>query len=260
MKNKKYITLLAATGIVSSLIIAAPAFAAQTGNENAARQGNGRGWSMGMRARGVFGTVSAINGTTLTVAGKAGFNGAAGITYSVDATNAKIMKSGADSSVSAITVGDTVMIQGTVSGSNIAATVIRDGFGKDNDENGEENKLPRQNMQANKIIQGNGQPVMGGAVTAINGASLTLTNKSNVTYSIDASNARITKSGASSTLSGVAIGDNIIVQGAVNGTSVTASSIVDQGNTADSQSGNESKSHFGFFGMIGNFFSRLFGF
>jgi len=259
MNSKKYFPLLATIGIASSLILAAPAFA-QTNNENAARQGNGKSWGVGMRARGVFGTVSAINGSTLTVAGKTGTNGSAGTIYSVDAANAKIMKSGANSSVSGIAVGDAVMIQGTINGSNVTATIIRDGFGKDNDKNGKENKLPRQGMQASQVIQGDGQPVVGGTITSINGASLTATNKSNVTYSIDASNAKITKSGASSTLSSVAIGDNVIVQGAVNGTSVTASSIVDQGNAANSQSGDGPKPHSGFFGMIGGFFAHLFGF
>ncbi|HUX35564.1 MAG TPA: DUF5666 domain-containing protein [Candidatus Paceibacterota bacterium] len=261
MNNKKYLPALAVISIIaSSLIITAPAFAAQAGNENAANNANGKAWGARMHARGVFGTVSAINGTNITVAGKTGPNGATGTTYNVDAANAKVTKGGASSSVSAIAVGDTVMVQGTISGSNITATAVRDGFGKDIDKNGEESRFSRQNMPA---IQGNGQPVIGGAVTAINGSSLTITNKSNITYSVDASSAKVTKSGATSTLSSIATGDSVIVQGAVNGTSVTASSIVDQGNAANAQaqSGNSApKQHFGFFGMIGGFFAHLFGF
>ena len=54
-----------------------------------------------------------------------------GTVYTVDATNAKIYKGGATTtvSVSAIATGDKVMVQGTISGTNIAATVIRDGVG-----------------------------------------------------------------------------------------------------------------------------------
>ena len=47
----------------------------------------------------------------------------------MDATNAKIYKGSATTtvSVSDIAMGDTVMVQGTVSGTSVTATVIRDG-------------------------------------------------------------------------------------------------------------------------------------
>ncbi len=51
--------------------------------------------------------------------------------YTVDATNAKIYKGSVTSTVavSDIAQGDTVMVQGTITGTNVAATVIRDGVG-----------------------------------------------------------------------------------------------------------------------------------
>ena len=54
-------------------------------------------------------------------------------TYTVDATNAKVMKSATSgvkpttATIADIQVGDTVMVQGTVSGTSVTATSIFDG-------------------------------------------------------------------------------------------------------------------------------------
>ena len=42
-------------------------------------------------------------------------------------------------------------------------------------------------------------------------------------------NATVVKDNATSSISAIASGDNVIVQGTVNGTAVTASSVIDQG-------------------------------
>lgn len=81
----------------------------------------------GDRGPGVVGTVSAVNGSSLTVAGKNG------TTYTVDASSANVMKFAqgtkpAASTVSSIVVGDTVGIRGTVSGTTVTATDIMDGI------------------------------------------------------------------------------------------------------------------------------------
>ena len=86
---------------------------------------------------GVVGTVSAIDGTTLTVAGKTGPKSTAtAVTYTIDASNAKITKRVAGTTptapttiaVSAIQVGDKVMVRGTVNGTSVTATNIVDGL------------------------------------------------------------------------------------------------------------------------------------
>jgi hypothetical protein len=172
-----------------------------------------------------------------------------------------------------------VMVQGTVSGTNVTATVIRDGmmgmmgrpgmsttspqgrFGY----NGKNFGRPTSTPSASPI-QGNGEPVVAGSITVINGSTLTVTNASNVTYTIDASNATIVKSGITSTIANIAVGDNIIAQGTVNGTSVTATSIIDQGNgnRGNAPTGTPPIAPHGglpnFFGAIGNFFKHIFGF
>ena len=41
------------------------------------------------------------------------------------------------------------------------------------------------------MMTGNGQPIIGGKVTAVNGNSLTVTNASNVTYTVDVTSAKV---------------------------------------------------------------------
>ena len=223
----------------------------------------------GGRGPGVFGTVSAISGDTLTVTSKArpypnGTNTTntdttnTVTTFSVDATNATVMKNNATSTVADIVVGDTVMVQGTVNGSAVTATMIRDGMPQMG--NRPQSTKPQGQGPAN-IIQGNGQPVVGGNVTAIDGATLSITNKSNVSYTVDASNATIQKGRATSTVESIAVGDSVVVQGTVNGNSIAASSVIDQAANNNSTGGTGSKGIMGgFFGAIGGFFHKMFGF
>ena len=92
-----------------------------------APQGGGLGGFGGGHGKpGVTGTVSAISGNTLTVANKAGTS------YSVNASGATVLKaaSGAKpttSTLASVAIGDTVRIQGTISGTSVTATQIVDG-------------------------------------------------------------------------------------------------------------------------------------
>jgi hypothetical protein len=192
-------------------------------------------------------------------------------TYTVDAANAQVMKNGATSTVASIAIGDTVMVQGAVSGTNVAATMIRDGAMTAMGQRGMPGNYGKGNRPtstpAASPIQGNGEPVVAGNVTAISGSSLTVTNASNVTYTIDISNATIVKSGATTTIASVAVGDNVIAQGVVEGASVTASSLIDQGSSnrsngtpTNAPSTGSRSGLSGFFGAIGNFFKHIFGF
>ena len=79
----------------------------------------GKGPGMGMH--GAVGTVSAVQGTTITVTGKDG------TTYTVDASNAKVDKI-VQLTVSDIKVGDTIGVEGKVSGSLVTAGHIMDGI------------------------------------------------------------------------------------------------------------------------------------
>ena len=274
----KYTKLLAISGtIVAGLVLLGGIASAQTMPPQNGRGFGMGGYGQGMHAPGVAGTVAAVNGTTLTVTSKGFGHGqnATTTTYTVDASTATVMKNGTSSQLSAVNVGDMVFVQGTVSGSNVAATSIRDGMPMGGGMRGFKNAsgtwngsttMPRRGTPQN-LIQGNGQPVVGGSVTAISGSTLTLTTANgNVTYTIDATNATIEKGNATSTIASIAIGDNVLVQGSVSGTSVTASSVVDQGmpRTASSTSGSSNGGGRGFVGgfmnAIGGFFHHLFGF
>ncbi len=76
---------------------------------------------------GVFGTATAISGSTITLESRGfGPNGTT-TTYAVDASSATIDKDRATSTISSIAPGDTLMVLGTVTGSAVKATVIHDG-------------------------------------------------------------------------------------------------------------------------------------
>ena len=266
--------------VLGSLVLAVPTFAQNSGttsplSELRDNRGGMMGWGkmmLNMRS-GVIGTVASVNGTTLTVASvKVGWDRdgqdrdenkskttPTPITYTVDASKATVVKAGVASIVSAIAVGDKVMVQGAITGTNIVATAIRDGINKDEDKD-KDDKNKVKKPSPTPLILGNGQPVIAGTISAINGTSLTITNKSNITYTVDASTAKVQNKGVLSTLSTVVVGDNVVVQGAINGTSVTAYSVIDQGATATVSPNSKSEGRGNMFGGIGRFLQHLFGF
>lgn len=277
MNTKKYVSLGLVLSIIGGFAVVVPALA-DTGTGTLPpvyyNKGNdGRG--LGMMRRSVLGTVSVISGNTITVTGKQFSNNNNGnptqtpITYTVDTTNSVVIKNKVIAKVSDIVVGDTVAIQGTITGTNIVATTIRDGVmmgvkGTENNKAGEDKGKGNRPMMASStpIIQGNGQPIIGGTISVINGTTLTVTNKSNVTYTVDTTNAKIAQGNVLVSLSNLKVGDSVLVQGTVNGTSIVASSVIDQtklGNTSN-ESNAIGAQHKGFFGSIGQFFARMFGF
>ncbi len=207
-----------------------------------------------MRNWGVFGTVTAVNGSTITVQTKAMMKGNTSIpaaTYTVTTSSSTTVdKNNATSSVSAIAVGDTVMVEGTMNGTTITASRIHDGLMMKGPGTG------NSTSTSANFPAGNGQPVIGGTVSAVNGNTITITNQSNASYTIDVTNAKITKGNATSTAGNIAVGDNLIAQGTINGNTVTAVNVIDSSVTANTNNGE----HRGFFGSIGSFFAHLFGF
>ena len=293
MNTKKIISI--ATGLALAASVALPAFAQiniNAGvnadvNANGGWQGQGRssfapGHMMGrpdgknatstrlnMMRPAVSGTVTAISGNTITISGRTGFSSTtATVTYTIDATNATVRKNNATSTVSSIAVGDKIFAQGTVSGTNVTATAIMDGIGMMGRGNGQMNGGRNgDNASSTSPFLGNGQPVVAGTVSVVSGNSLTITTASNITYTVDATNAKIVKGPNTTTISTIVVGDKVLVQGAVNGTSVIASTVVDQsgqpGNRPGDANGSttpERQAPKGFFSGIGQFFSHLFGF
>jgi hypothetical protein len=258
MKNKKYISGFMVLATLAILATAVPVFA-DSNNTNiqstkTSAFGNRMGTDRGNMKPGVFGTISAISGNILTVTSTRKVpNGndpttetatTTTTTYTVDATNAKITKNNVAGTISSIVVGDTIMAQGTLTGTNLVATTIRDGImTKGNSENSDKTD---KTGQTTSPITGNGQPVVAGTVSSVSGNTLVITNKSNVTYTVDATNAKIVQDQNTITISNIAVGDSVIVQGTVSGNSVTASSVIDQ-KLASTTTQPQSK---GFFGSI----------
>ena len=163
---------------------------------------------------GVFGKVTAISGNTLTVT-ETNPKDSTTTTYTVDASSAKVMKGSegaapAASSVSAIVVGDTVAIRGTVTGTSVVATEVMDGV------------MPHMGFG------GKGGMGMGamGTVTAVSGNTITITGKDGKTYTIDGSAAKVSKT-SSITVGDIKVGDTIGARGTVSGTTITAKDIMD---------------------------------
>jgi len=284
IKATKYIAA-AAVATALSLAAIAPAFAqtntpppapqaGQPGTRWQGRGGPGMGNGMMKMQPGIFGTVASVNGTTLVVLGRAlgvGTTGAPGqmqmtatTTFSVNAANATVYKNNATSTLSSVVSGDRVFVQGTVSGTSVTATVIRDGIPARG--SGMMNRGPNSANGQSGIpsIKGNGQPVVAGTVSSIAGNSITITTSSNTTFTVNASTATVTKNGTAATASSVAVGDYIVVQGTVNGSTVSAATIIDGQKTIGGGQNTNSNSgpavHMGFMGSIGNFFKHIFGF
>ncbi len=243
---------------IGSLGFALPAFAQGPNAERTSEQNLPR--------PAVAGIVASVSGTSLTVTSQGGRRDAAttaAVTYTVDAANATITKNGASSSLSAIVVGDHVAVLGSVTGTHVTATSVNDGrflgrssgtmMGKGLRGGTASSTRPMMNT-----ITGNGDPIIAGSVTTVSGTTLTVTTKSGTAYTVNAASTTVMKMGATAVLSNIASGDNVVVQGTVNGTSVTASSIIDQGTPPTN--GEDAGEGRGFFHDIGGFFMHMFGF
>ena len=167
---------------------------------------------------GVAGTVTAVDGSTITLTGKDGS------TYTIDASKAAISKT-STITVSGVAVGDTLMVGGTISGTSVAADHIMDGA------------MPSGMGPGMGGGRGMGGRGVEGKVTAVSGTTLTVTStnpkdSTTTTYTVDASGAKVMKGATGSqptvsTLSSVAVGDTVRIMGTTSGTTVTAKVIMD---------------------------------
>ena len=228
-------TTTSATGTVTGTVGTSTTVGTTTTSTSTTSGGTNTGNSV------VIGTVSAVNGSTITIQTQQ-FG-----PITINISNASVSKNGQVSGAASVAVGDVIRVQGTVNGSNVSATIVTDqGSG-----------ATVRHFSVN--LQGNGQPIVGGTVSAVNGSTVTVVTTTGITYTVDSSNATIIKGTSSSSLSNIVIGDHVLIQGAVNGTSVTASTIVDSG----SLNNVHARNHQVFFGQFGSIFNRLltlFGF
>lgn len=280
--TKKHLSLALAFATTLTALTAVSAFAdtntdQQNPPQHADFQGQGHMGHQGGEGQfpggmsGVFGKVTAISGTTITVDRPTlGREATSTTSFTIDASSATVVKDNATSSVSSIAVGDTILAQGTVTGSNVVATSIRDSLMRAPNAAGKGPRQEGEHGSSTPAFVGNGSPIIFGSVTSISGSSIVITNKGNASYTVDATNAKIIAGGntASSTVANIAVGDNVIVQGTINGNAITATTVVDHGVNPPQdvhQTPSDSDHSFsgrvgGLLGNVGGFFKHLFGF
>jgi hypothetical protein len=181
----------------------------------------GKGMRGRMMAPGVFGKVTAVNGVTITILG--GRPTGTQTTFTVDASNAIVIKNATTSSVGNIAVGDVIVAQGTVNGTSVATTRIIDG-----------------------VMPGRGKLMMGFPGGKFGDASGT--HEMGDTTSSRERGERMRPSGTPPFASGTFPGNDHGFRGLPSSTANGTSEPHDNGNASS-----------GFFNSIGDFFGRMFG-
>lgn len=163
------------------------------------------------KSKGITGAVTAISGTSITLKNKAG------TIYTIDASSATVTKNNVATTFAGIAIGDMLRVKGTVTGTSVVATAIRDGVSH------EKGVKPGAIAYKPKVV---------GTVTSVNGNTLTVTGKDSVLYTVDGTNAKVMKMtlGAKPTIgtvSSIIVGDTVRVQGTLTGTNILATTIFD---------------------------------
>lgn len=165
----------------------------------------GMGGFMQKRGPHVGGEITAISGTTITIAGRDG------TTYTVDASAATFMKDGAEADLSGFAVGDHAHVMGSIDGTAVKAERVMGGM--------------KGGPGMGRGHKGRGPGVMG-TVSSVNGTTITVSGLDGTTYTVEAGSASV-KRMVDGALSDIAVGDRIGVHGSVSGTTVTAKHIMD---------------------------------
>ncbi len=163
-----------------------------------------------MQSPHVDGTISAINGSTITITEEANEGGG---TVTIDASGATFTKDGKTATLSDFKIGGKVFAVGTVNGTNVVATKVFSG------------KMGGRGHGMMGKMMGKGHGVMG-MVSAVNGATLTVTGKDGTTYTVNAGSSAVHKM-ITGSVSDISVGDTIGVHGTVSGNTVTATDIMD---------------------------------
>jgi hypothetical protein len=194
MKKLNTRNILIITGATAvTLLIGVPAFAA-TATTTTAQHIKGT-----HKFSGVFGTVTAINGSTVTVTNPKG------TAYIVDAANAVVQKGiGKNAQTLALTniaVNDKVAVEGAVTGTAVVATKIDDGV------------TPFAHAKLDTKLTN----AAFGTVSAVNGSTISLSHKTktgtaNVT--VDTTSTTVFKmAGNAAVLSDVSAGERMVAMG-----------------------------------------------
>ncbi len=210
-KNIILVPALAGLMLVGGAVAGYTGLAAAQSSDTTTNSNPIAGMFQKMRAPHVGGTISAINGSVITISGNERHAG----TFTVETSGATFTKAGASASLASFAVGDYVRAEGTVNGTNVTATTVSDapGMGMGKGDRGMGGR------------HGKGPGVMG-QVSAISGSTITVTGMDGQSYTVDAASAKVQRM-VEGSLSDIAVGDRIGVHGTVSGTTVTATNIMD---------------------------------
>lgn len=164
-----------------------------------------------------LGVITAKTDAALTILGSNN------VSYSVTlASGSQIwINKSKQANLSNFAVGNNIMVQGTLSGTNISAK-----------------SLMVINLPLGTVV---------GKITAINGTTLTISGSDSKSYTVLVANADIKAKGEKdSKLSNLTVGDSVLVKGDLNGTTITAKSVT------------EENIKVGFFHRFGLFFKSIF--
>lgn len=155
---------------------------------------------------GTIGTVTAVSANTLTV------KTATGEIYVVTTTDATVRRGGEEKPATPIVVGETVYVFGIKNGTNIVASTIIVGKSK---------------IDVKPTADESRQAYLG-VVTAKTDTTLTIVNSTNVAYTVTlASDSQIwINKTKQTTLSGFVVGDNVMIQGTLTGSTISAKKVM----------------------------------
>jgi len=203
IKNmKKYTFIVVGSALVLCLFSIAPAMAAGNRGRN----------SLQAKRPSITGSVTAINGNSIVILAKNG------LSYTVDASKAKIMKAGTAVQIANVQVSDKLFVKGIASGTSVVALVIID-------------SLPIRMGKVNQAVRLPKGNLSFGIVNAINGSSFTLQTKNKsvtATSTVNTdSNTTFKKNGQAALLSDLAVGQHVLVSGPKDSTTniITAANV-----------------------------------
>lgn len=217
-----------AGGVVAAVIAGGAVFginAVSSHSASSASQTSSAAGGLGRFGMGTRGTITAINGKTITV------KTSSGTTKVTTATSTTVSMAKAGT-VSDIATGDQVMVLGTTSGTKIAATQIIDTGKTGSAATGQAPAgFPGGGAPPNGAggaPSGGTGPPTSGTVIKVSGSTITVKGTDGKTYTVSSGSTTTVAIEATGSLSDLATGDTVQVMGRTgSGGAVTAARIVD---------------------------------
>ncbi len=195
-----------------------------TSGSGSAPTASGGFGGFGQGGGATFGTIAAIDGSTLTVTTQAGAS------TTVKTTSSTVVTTSATGTVADISNGDHLVVIGTTSGTTVAASRIVDRGPATDTFGGPGAGGPPSGMNAPSGASGGNFGVGGfapvtGTVAAVDGSTVTLTTTAGTTVKVTTSSSTAVEVDKTITVSQLQTGEQVVVSGTTSGSTVTATRI-----------------------------------